>query len=79
MNEDKKEVKDAPSMLLLFPAFAKFLHTTNRTPVEALAWMDNFVKKNNLNESDVEVHYKYLKLVAPCAKKPMGNESIMAL
>ena len=78
MDEDKKEVKDAPAMLLLFPALAKFLHDKKRTPLEALVWLDSFVQKNNLNEGDVEVYYKYLKLAA-CAKKPTGNDSIMAL
>ena len=78
LDADKKEVKDAPSMLLLFPEFAKFLHQAKRTPLEALVWMDDFVQEKKLNESVVDVHYNYLKLVA-CAKKPTGNESIMAL
>ena len=54
LDADKKEAKDAPSMLLLFPALAKFLHQAKRTPLEALVWMDNFVQKNKLNESVVE-------------------------
>lgn len=40
--------------------------------------MDDFGQKNNLNKSDVEVNYKYLKLAA-CPKRTAGNESIMAL
>ena len=78
LDEDKKEVKDAPAMLLLFPALAKFLQNENRTPLEALVLMDSFSQKNNVNEGDVEVYYKYLKLAA-CAKKSTSNESIMAL
>ena len=50
LDADKKEVKDTPSMLLLFPEFAKFLHQAKRTPLEALVWMDDFVQEKKLNE-----------------------------
>ena len=42
-----KPPRTSPYMLLLFPKFAKYIAEGKRTPLEALAWLAQFIKENN--------------------------------
>ena len=78
VDQNDKEQKDAPPMVLLFPDLAAYLLQGDKMPLHALIWLDEFIRDNKLEKGDVEVYYKYFKL-AVCAKKSSGTDSIMAL
>ena len=48
---------NAPQILLLFPELTEFLLDGESTPLEAIAWLDEYVADRTLNKADFETHY----------------------
>ena len=59
MDASKKEPKDSPPMVLLFPDLAAHLLPGDKTPLHALIWLDEFIRDNKLNNDNFEVYYNY--------------------
>ena len=52
VDASKKELKDAPPIVLLFPDLAAHLLQGDKTPLHALIWLDEFIRDNKLNKDD---------------------------
>ena len=65
-------------MIVLFLDLAEYLRPMNRTPLEAIEWLTEFIAKKKLDKNDFKLYYDYFKMAA-CSKKASGEESLMAL
>ena len=78
MDANKKELKDSPPIVLLFPDLAAHLLPGDKTPLHALIWLDDFIQAKKLDKADFQVYYNYFELAA-CTKKSAGPDSLMAM
>ena len=62
-------------MPLLFPAFAEYLASNDKTPLQAREWLTDYIAKHSLTAGDYQHYIDFLEMAA-CEK---GGKSVMSL